>query len=101
MDTVRLARELGDVSGLLPTGIATLREIPHPLLEAIKAALIFLSFEELQAEDRPARSIWTNTELLNAHFDAVRRRHETQYGGGGREASEERRNSALDLMVVS
>lgn len=99
VDTVRLARELGDVSGLLPTGIATLREIPYPLLEAIKAALIFLSFEELPSEDVPPRSIWTDTQALNTHFDRVRRRRDARYEG--RDVEDERRNSALDLMIVS
>jgi hypothetical protein len=99
VDTVRLARDLSDVSGLLPAGITRLRDIPFTLLQAIKAALIFLSFEELPAEDVPPRSVWTNTEELNAHFDRVRRRQQARYQG--HEPDDEQRNAALDLLIAS
>jgi len=101
VDTVRLARELGDVSGLLPEGITKLRDIPFPLLESIRAALMFLGFEELSTEDRPPRSIWTNAEALNSHFERIRRDHEARYGGGRHtDGSEEQRNATLDLLIA-
>lgn len=99
MDTVRLARDLGDVSGLLPTGISRLRDIPHQLLASIKAALIFLSWEEnLPKEEIPPRSIWTDMEALNTHFGELARKRKARFDG--RDPDDEKRNSAVDMLIV-
>lgn len=96
MDTVRLARDLGNVSGLLPTGISSLREIPYPLLQAIKAALVYLSFEEW-GDDAPPRSIWTDPGRVNEHFDHVHRRRKERMEG--REISDPIQNDAVRMLV--
>lgn len=44
---------------------------------------IFLSFEELEPDERPPRHIWMDGEELTAWFDNVKRRREEKYGGGG------------------
>lgn len=98
VDTVRLARDMGDVSQLLPDGVRSLRDIPWRLQQAIKGALMFLGFEELPVEDVPPRSIWTDAKLLREHFDGVRRKHEDR--GAGREIEDERRNAAIDMVVA-
>lgn len=97
MDTVRLARDLGDVSGLLPTGILSLREIPFQLLQAIKQALIYLSFEEW-GDDAPPRSIWTDPGRVNDHFEEIRRRGKER--ADGREIESPQQNDALRMMVA-
>lgn len=97
VDTVRLAREMGDVSQLLPDGIRSLRDIPFRLQQAIKAALMFLGFEELQSEDIPPRNIWLDGEALSEHFDEIRRRHKER--GSGREIEDPVKNGAIDLLI--
>lgn len=79
---MRIARDLGDMSLLFPSGITTLRDLPYSLFEAIRLALVFLSFDELPADERPARRIWLDTEKLVSWFDDVKRRREEKYGSG-------------------
>lgn len=98
VDTVRLARDLGDVSQLLPAGIRSLRDIPWRLQQAIKGALMFLGFEELPPDDVPPRNIWTDGVLLREHFDRVRARHDER--GAGREIEDEQRNATIEMLVV-
>ena len=74
MDTIRIARDLGDVSAVLPDGIDSLADAPYNLLTAIGLALIFLSFEEHAPEDRPPKSIWLDKDEMDAHWGSVRRR---------------------------
>jgi len=97
VDTVRLARDLGDVSQLLPDGIRSIRDIPYRLMQAIKAALMFLSFEELQSEDQPPRNIWLDGAALSDWFDNVKRKHKDR--SSGHDIADPVRNSAIDLMV--
>jgi hypothetical protein len=99
VDTVRLARDIGDVSGLLPTGISSLREIPFQFQQALKAALIYLSFEEMIDEDRPPRSIWSDTEMLNAHMDRVRRKYRERGEGRG-ELEHAQQNDAARMLIA-
>lgn len=87
------------MSHLLPDGIGSLRDVPYRLLDAIKAGLMFLSFEELPSEDVPPRSIWTDGPALKAHFDRVRRRQKEAMGDKG-EIEDPRENAALDLLIV-
>jgi hypothetical protein len=98
IDTVRLARDLGDVSQLLPDGVRSLRDIPWRLQQAIKTALMYLGFEELPPEDVPPRNIWSDGPLLREHFDRVRTRHEER--SSGREIEDETRNATIEMLVV-
>jgi hypothetical protein len=74
LDTVRIARDLGDVSLLLPEGIDHLLDLPHTLFNAVRSALSFLGFEELPNDERPPRDIWLNNKLLREWFKAVQRK---------------------------
>lgn len=98
MDTVRIARDLGTVSHLLPEGVSSVRDLPYTLHRAIKMALTFLSFEELPPEDMPPRNIWLDGKALNEWFDDVRQRQKQKMDG--REIDDPVRNGALDLLIV-
>lgn len=65
---------------LLPDGVEDLRDCPHVLFEAIRTALLVLSFDELPEDERPARRIWDDGEKLNEWFKDVRRRRDEKYG---------------------
>lgn len=95
---MRIARDLGTVSHLLPDGIRSLRDAPYRLHQAIKAGLMFLSFEELPEEDMPPRNIWLDGEKLSEWFDDVRRRHKEK--ASGREIEDPQHNAALDMLIV-
>jgi hypothetical protein len=83
LDTVRLAREFGDVSQLLPAGVEHVRDLPHTLFEAYRVALMFLSFDELPEDERPPRRIWHDGEALREHFEAVKRSRRREAEGHG------------------
>lgn len=44
---------------------------------------VFLSFEDLEENERPPRAIWLDGEQMTAWFEDVKRRREEKYGGGG------------------
>lgn len=83
MDTLRIAKEHGDLDALLPTGVQGLRDCPYTVFDAIRLGGIFLSFDELPEDERPDKRIWLDGEQLTAWFSDVKRRREEQYGGGG------------------
>lgn len=95
---MRIARDLGDVSQLLPDGIGRLRDAPARFHQAIKSALIFLSFDELPEDDIPPRNIWTDGRRMKDWFADVRRRNKEKVGG--REIDDPRTNAAIDLLIV-
>ena len=68
------------MSRLFPQGITRLRDLPVSLFEAIKRALLFLSWEELPEDERPPRAIWLDNEALHEHFDEVRAARAEKYG---------------------
>lgn len=81
LDTVRIARNLGDVSTLLPRGITSLADCPYHIHDAISKALVFLSFgEELAPEERPPKHIWLDPEALKEHFDKVKKMRDEKFG---------------------
>jgi hypothetical protein len=83
VDTVRIARDFGTVAELLPDGCDDLRDCPHVVFDAIRTALVILSFDELTEDERPPKRLWTDGERLKAWFDEVKRRRDEKYGGKG------------------
>lgn len=79
---MRIARDLGDVSVLLPEGMS-LGDCPYNLADAILLALRFLKFDELEEEDRPPKRIWFDGDGLKRHWAEVRRRMEAKMKGEG------------------
>lgn len=63
------------MSQVLPAGVS-LKDAPHSLFDAIRQAVIFLGFQDLPEDEKPDRKIWHDTEKLEAHFEAVKRRWE-------------------------
>lgn len=68
---MRIARDAGDISSLLPTGVRSLADAPHVFVEAVRMGLYFLGFSEMPEEERPPRYIWLDTERMNAHWAIV------------------------------
>lgn len=99
IDTVRLARDMGDVSQLLPTGIRSLRDIPHTLLTRIRNAMVYLSFETLEEDDMPPRSIWADGGKLKDWFASVKAKHERRARDGHSDIDDPVSNSAADLLI--
>ena len=89
LDTVRIARDLGSVSDLLPEGITNLADCPYNIHDAITKALLFLSFaEELEEGERPPKRIWLDPPRLKKWFDAVKLKREEKYGTDGKKGIE-------------
>lgn len=83
LSLVRIARDCGDVSSLLPPGVKSLADAPHLFVTAVRRALYYLSFDELAPEERPPKRIWLDTEKLNEHMEAVIRNRKSKAKGEG------------------
>jgi hypothetical protein len=82
LGTVRIARDTGDISSLFPAGVTNVADLPFTLYEAIRAALYFLSFEEVpDPEDRPPKYLWLDEERLAQWWKEVRERREAKFKG--------------------
>lgn len=80
---VRIARDSGDVSSLLPPGVTSLYDAPHIFVEAVRAALTFLRFEELPEEEQPPKHIWLDGEKMTAWQAKVKSNRNSKMNGGG------------------
>ncbi len=89
MDTVRIARDVGDMTLLLPVGISSFYDLPYNVFDAIRTTLGHLGLEELPKEDRPVKSIWFDGKAMNAHWKMVEARNRVKYGGKADSISEE------------
>jgi hypothetical protein len=67
------------VSALLPDGVEDVKDVPHLFFDAVRSALVFLSFDELPSEERPPRRIWRDGQKLKEWFDAVAARREREH----------------------
>jgi hypothetical protein len=104
LDTVRIARDLGDVSVLFPPGVTSLTELPHSLFDAIRLGLTFLRFEEMDEDEQPPREIWLDNKRLTEHMKMVRRMRKEKYDGGSEDIASvpidgpSEQNAMLDEM---
>jgi hypothetical protein len=80
---VRIARDCGDVSSLLPAGVRSLYDAPYLFVEAVKVALFFLSFEELAVEERPPKRIWLDNDKMAQWWADVKASRDAKYKGRG------------------
>jgi hypothetical protein len=101
IDTVRIARDFGTIDELLPDGVQDVRDCPHVWFEAIRSALVFLSFDELPKDERPPRRIWLDGEQLKLWFDDVERKREERYSNKGPGPIDDpvQNQAAKDLIV--
>lgn len=83
LGTVRIARDLGGISSLLPAGVDSLDDCPFPLFDAIQRGLVILSWDELPRDERPPRRIWDNDPALIEHFERVDRERERKFSVAG------------------
>ena len=96
LDTVRIARDCGDISSLFPEGVTRLWDLPHTIHRAIRMALYFISFENIMhKEDKPPKHIWLDSERMEAWWAAVDERRENAMS---REVSQMPQNDALKEM---
>ncbi len=92
LETVRIARDCGDISSLFPAGITRLWDLPHPLFTAIRMALYFLKFEELESKERPPKKIWLDGEKMTMWWAEVKASRESEAKGEG---------STMDMPINS
>lgn len=79
---MRIARDFGSVSELLPDGIADLRDCPYVLFDAIRHATVVLSWQEnLPDKERPPKRIWQDGEALKEWFARLDKEREREREG--------------------
>ena len=105
MDTVRIARDFGTVSQILPDGL-TLFTAPFTFIDAIRAALVFLGWREnLLTEEQPPKKIWGDSEALDAWFAEVERKREDKIKGQGNDREgwdgPMEKNAAVSMILVN
>jgi hypothetical protein len=90
------------VAQLLPDGVQDVRDLPHTIFEAIRSALLIISFDELPENERPPRRIWNDAEQLNAFFEQLRkhRKQEAGAGGGPGPIEDPQENEAARLLIA-
>lgn len=98
---MRLARDLGSSRDLFPEGIEKLTDLPHTLFTAIQTALTFLSFDELEEDERPPKRIWLDGEAMKDWFREVKRKRKEKYGGDGHQPIDDPvQNAAAKGLIV-
>lgn len=80
LDHVRFARDCGQLSLLFPDGITTIRDLPYNIFDAIRMALMWLTFEELESAEQPPKKIWLDNKAMKAWWKAVNKRRHEKYG---------------------
>lgn len=86
LQLVRIARDAGDVSSLLPPGVKSLYDAPHLFVDALRTALYFLSFEELEKHERPPKKYWLNNDKMNQWWADVEANRRSKSGNPGGES---------------
>lgn len=79
---MRIVRETGNVSLLLPEGIDHIADAPHTLHDAMVMGLRVLDWQENldhEEDEMPPRRIWLNQEKLGDWFSNVRRKRKEKY----------------------
>jgi hypothetical protein len=103
LDTLRIAKEVGDMTALLPAGITHMADIPASLHDAITAGLQFVSFDELPKDERPRKAIWWDKDEMRAHWAMVDRLRDEKYGSSDKKASgggPEQQNGYMKELLV-
>jgi hypothetical protein len=80
------------VSQLLPEG-ARLDDAPFVWFEAVRFALMVLSFDELPSEERPPRRIWLDGPKLDRWWVEVRKNRDAMMRGEDRHIEDPKSNS--------
>jgi hypothetical protein len=83
LDTIRIAKDIGDMALLLPEGVTSLYDLPYSIFEAVRIGLVFTSWDELPKEEKPPKSIWFDSAELRKHWKAVERMREQKFSGKG------------------
>lgn len=100
---MRFARDCGDLSILFPPGIQHARDLPYTIFDAIKLALVWLSYEELESDERPPKAIWLDHKEMKQWFKAVNRRRREKWGlkgeGDGEIDGPTERNALADELL--
>lgn len=100
LDHVRFARDCGDLTLLFPDNITVVRELPYNIFDAIKLALVFLQYEELESDERPPKKIWLDGKAMSGWWKAVRRRREEKYSGKSQDIEgPTERNAMVDELL--
>jgi hypothetical protein len=105
LDTVRIARDFGTVSELLPAGLSLL-DAPFPIVGAIRMATVFISWREnLPSKEQPPKSIWLDGNKLESWFKDVEAKREAEMKGKGDKDHPEwdgemKSNDAIKFMLV-
>lgn len=100
IDTVRLARDHGAVSQLVPRWCEGINDVPHLLFDALRMASVFLSFDELPEEERPPKRIWLNGDRLREWFEEIKRKRKREAGGDSGPIEDPVDNEAAQGLLI-
>lgn len=111
---MRIARSMGGIEALLPQGIDSMLDLPHPIFTAIRSGSVLVSFDELPKDEQPPRWMYDDNEALRDWFVEVERKRDAELakaGGGSGSIKDQpidepnggtpRRNGAVAAMFGS
>lgn len=77
------------MSLLLPAGITSLLDLPYNIWYALRHALNFLGFDELEKDEVPRKAIWLDGKEMRSHMKKVDSMRRAKYGGQADRMSDE------------
>jgi hypothetical protein len=104
LDTIRIARDFGTVSQVLPPGLS-LYDAPHTFVEAIRSTIVFLGWQDsLEFKEIPPKRVWLDAKKLDAWFKDVKAKREDEMKGRSNTAEgwdgDMVQNDAVRQMIV-
>jgi hypothetical protein len=104
LDTIRIARDFGTVSQVLPQGLS-LYDAPHTFVEAIRSTIVFLGWQDnLESKEIPPKRVWLDAKKLDAWFKDVKAKREDEMKGRSNTAEgwdgDMVQNDAVRQMIV-
>jgi hypothetical protein len=104
LDTIRIARDFGTVSQVLPPGLS-LYDAPHTFVEAIRSTIVFLGWQDnLESKEIPPKRVWLDAKKLDAWFKDVKAKREDEMKGRSNTAEgwdgDMVQNDAVRQMIV-
>lgn len=81
---------------LLPFGVTSIVDLPYSVFESLRLALVFISYDELESEERPPKSIWFEPDELKKHWKAVERRRKQKWSAKPGDDDDDIRDQPID-----
>lgn len=89
------------MQAIFPEDITSLSDLPWTLFNAVTIGLTFLSMlENTPSDELPSRRIWLNSEKMDEHWQAVKKKREAEMKGENKDIDDPVDNDAARSLLV-